>query len=382
MALTDLKIKALKPTDKVYKVFDGAGLYIEVPPRGKKRWRLRYKLGGKENRVSLGLYPDVSLKEAREKAGEFKAGLDGRTKRSEVRTFKEVAQEWIEMHRGVWTDKYHEETSRKLEIDIYGKIGDADIRSISPRMVLDALRQIEARGVFETARKVMSLCSLIFRFGVASSYVDSDPCRDLKGALAPRRQGHFAAITDAAGASALMRAVDAYRGSAIVRLSLLFTAYTFVRQGEMRFSTWEEFDFDKALWTIPARRMKMRREHLVPLSRQVVAVLREVKEVCPDGAYVFMSIRSKGKPLSENTVRMAIRSMGFDNDTMTAHGFRAMASSLLNEQGWRPDVIERQLAHVEGNSVRAAYNRTDYLVERTRMMQAWADFLDSLRGLL
>lgn len=387
--LTDIKIKNAKPEAKIYKIYDAEGLYLEVPPTGKKRWRLKYRFGGVEKRISLGVYPDISLREARVKRDEARQQVaDGKdpSPRQQLalrgqESFEAVAHEWIAKRGETWSDRHRETTLQRLSAYIFPQFGRRPIGELGPLDVLNALRIVEKRGALEAARKTLGICSLIFRYAIASARIASDPCRDLKGALATRPKGHYGAITDPTGAGALMRAIEAYHGAAVVRCALLFAAYTFVRPGELRAAEWIEFDLDAAEWTIPAEKMKMRKEHKVPLSKQALRILDEVRNISePEAKYVFQSVRRRSdRILSENTLLVALRAMGYERGQMTAHGFRSMASSLLNEIGWRPDVIERQLAHTDKDKIRGAYNRTEYLNERREMMQAWADYLDSLR---
>lgn len=386
--LTDKKIKSSKPAEKIYKVYDSDGLYIEVPPSGKKRWRFKYRFGGKEKRISLGVYPDVSLLDARSKRDNAKRqlidGQDPSTRRkvanSNMITFESIAREWVQKKGAVWAPSHHRTVIQRLEGYVFPYIGNRAISEITPLDVLDTIRLIENRGALHAARKTLGICSQVFRYAVASARIDSDPCRDLSGALATAKVQHFAAITDPEEVGALMRTIYGYQGSAIVQCALRFIALTFVRPGELRWAMWDEFKLDERLWIIPAERMKMRQEHVVPLSRQSLKVLTTAKEVANSPAgFVFPSIRTRyDKPLSENALLYALRGMGYPKGTMTAHGFRAMASTLLNANGYPADVIERQLAHTEKNKVRAAYHRTEYLEERRDMMQGWADYLDTL----
>lgn len=387
--LTDKKIKASKPAEKIYKVYDSDGLYIEVPPSGKKRWRFKYRFGGKEKRISLGVYPDVSLLDARSKRDDARRQLlDGqdpstrrRVKQSQQLTFKTIAMEWIEKKGSVWAPSHHRTVIQRLEGYVFPYMGHRAISEITPLDVLDTIRIIENRGALHAARKTLGICSQVFRYAVASARLDSDPCRDLSGALATAKVKHFAAITDPEEVGVLMRTIDGYNGTAIVKCALRFIAYTFVRPGELRWAVWNEFKLDEALWVIPPERMKMKKEHVVPLSRQALELLKEAKQIANSPAgFVFPSIRMRtDKPLSDNALLYALRGMGYQG-IMTAHGFRAMASTLLNAKDYPADVIERQLAHVEQNKVRAAYHRTEYLEERRDMMQDWADYLDQLKN--
>lgn len=390
--LTDIKARAAKPAEKVYRLYDGGGMYLEVPPSGNKRWRLKYRFNGKEKRLSLGVYPNVGLKEAREKRDELRRliaeGIDPAAQRCPQKvaptadSFEMVAREWMDLRSPAWAPRHLSTTCQRLEAYIFPHIGPLPIDQIGPLDVLNALRIVEKRGAVEAARKTLSICSQVFRYAVASARIQSDPCRDLRGALKTRQPDHYAAIVDPKDVGALMRAIDGYSGAMVVRCALRFLALTFVRPGELRAAEWNEFDMERRIWTIPAHKMKKRREHIVPLSTQALAVLRDVRATAPrlNSPVVFQSVRLRSdRGLSENTLLVALRSLGYGQGTMTAHGFRAMASSLLNGLGYNPDVIERQLAHIEGNKIRAAYHRTEYLEERTAMMQAYADYLDSLR---
>lgn len=391
MPLTDTKIKTAKSAEKVYKIYDAEGLYIEVPPTGKKRWRFKYRFDGKEKRISLGVYPDVSLKDARERRDEARKIVAGGNDPSIVMrscpsavapqqdTFRQVAEEWIANRSAVWAASHKQTMDQRLSAYIYPFIGDKPIAEVSALDILAALRVVEKRGALEAARKTLGICSLICRYAVASARIPSDPCRDLRGALQSRKPGHFAAFTTREGAAQVVRAVRSYTGAAIVRCALELLALTFVRPGNIRDAAWNDFDLENGVWVIPAEQMKGRKEHVVPLARQACAVLARAQEMRDGTGFVFPSVRRRtDRRLSESTLNVALRSMGFDKTQMTAHGFRAMASSLLNEMGWPPDVIERQLAHVDKNKIRGVYNRAEYIDERRTMMQAWADYLDEI----
>lgn len=388
--LTDTKIKQAKVTDRPYKLYDAEGLYIEIAPTGSKRWRWRYRWNGKEKLLGFGLYPEVSLKLARERrtaAKELLAiGVDPSQARKEEKVearaaenaFAAMAEEWYALYSVPWSQHYRELVRQRLDQYLLPTLGKRALADITPTEIMGILSALEKRGVIETANRVLGICSQIFRRAVATGRAKSDPCRDLRGALAPAQERHHAALTTKEGARAVMRALDAYQGSFVVRAAVRFTALTFVRQVELRFATWDEIDWEGKMWLIPAERMKMRREHMVPLSRQAIAVLEDMRRVNGGQPYIFAGQGRRRRPISENTIRCALQGMGFAGE-MTAHGFRSMASTLLNEMGWRSDVIERQLAHVDRNKVRSAYNRAEYIMERCRMMQAWSDFLDSLR---
>jgi integrase len=384
--LTDKAIFAARARDKLYRLSDGRvpNLCLEIPPNGSKRWRLRYFVDGKEKMLSLGVYPAVSLEEARNKAIDIRRALSegkapgfGRTAVHPT-TFQDAAQEWWNKFKATHNEKYSNEIWRRLERNIFPFFGSKALSDITPPMVLTVLRRIEARGTVETAHKYKSFVSQIFRYGIACGYTHSNPARDLAGALTPRKKKPRPAIIDPLQAGRLMLAIDGYPYP-FVRNALLLQALTFVRPGELRRAKWEEIDMDAAEWRIPAEKMKMKRPHLVPLSRQSLAVLDYLKSIRGNSDYIFPSVRSAAQPMSDNTINAALRLIGYDKETMCGHGFRAMANSLLAERGWSVDAIERQLAHVEGNTVRAAYHRSSHLDERRRMMQGWADYLDELR---
>ena len=343
--------------------------------------------------MSLGTYPDVSLAKARQRREaarrliadavnpvERRRAKKALLVESTQNSLKEIGLEWHRLFSPKWTKMHGVRILRALESDIFPWIGDRPIRSITAQELLAVLRRMEARGVSNSARRVLQCCGRVFRFAVASGRADRDPSRDLIGALAPAQHRHFAAITEPAALGALLRAIDGYRGAFITRCALRLAPLLFVRPGELRQAEWIEFDFAKAEWRIPGRRMKMRSPHIVPLARQAVAILEELKAVTGRFPYAFPNVRSRFRPMSDGALISAIRRMGYTSEEMTAHGFRSVASTLLNEQGWNVDAIERQLAHGEKNSVRAAYNHARYLPERCTMMQSWADFIDQLRA--
>lgn len=391
--LTVAKLRAIKPGGKIERYHDSKGLYLEVSKAGGKYWRWKYSYEGKEKRLSLGAWPDLSLDEARQQRDALRSMLrDGvdpgsvdkksrgiAPEKSGPRTFRSVAEEFVENQRNIWAESHTVTVDGRLSLDVYPHIGDRLITDIGPTDVLSILRKIEERRAFETASRVLGICSLIFRYGVAIGANPSDPCRDLRGALVPHQRGQHAAIVKPKEVGALMRTIDDYKGSAVVRAALEFSALTFCRPGEIRHAEWQEVDFENKEWTIPAAKMKTRVEHRVPLSRQALEVLRGIQPITGTGKYVFPSPRSKDKPLSENGVLAALRNMGYAKEQMTAHGFRAMASTLLNERGCRADVIEAQLAHKGADKIRAVYNRAQYMEDRRQLMQEWADYLDELR---
>ncbi|MCF4151798.1 tyrosine-type recombinase/integrase [Dethiosulfovibrio sp. F2B] len=374
MALTDAAIRKAKVKEKPYMIKDERGLYIEIRPSGRRFWRLRCWEDGKEKKKSLGEYPAVSLAQARQLRDDIKSSgpLAGGTV-----TFKDLAEEWLEKRKKpTCVPKYIRDLSYRMDTFLFPYIGGNDVRSISAPALLTVLRKIEAEGLHETAHRVHQLVGQVMRYGVATGRCDRDISADLRGALMPPQVTHRAAIIDPQGIRGLVRAVGDL-SSVVVRHALLVGIYTFVRPGELRKMEWSEIDGD--LWRIPAEKMKMRRSHLVPLSLQAVDSLERVRLFSGGGKYVFPSIRTSERPMSDGTVNAALRRMGYEKKEVTGHGFRAMASTILNENGWPPDVIERQLAHVEKNTVRAAYNHAEYLDKRREMMQWWADWLDGVR---
>lgn len=389
--LTDLKLRKLRPAAKLFRVADAGGLCIEVAPTGSKLWRYRYRFAGKAKMISLGAWPEVSLAEVRIQHATARAVLrDGRdpsvqrqTEKVRVRfaadnTFRAVAKEWrdkaVKSAAPVTVSKIDWQLSM-----VPASIQDRPIEEIAAQEILAILRPLEARSVIETAHRVRARISQVFRYAVATGRVARDPTQDLRGALVPIRSTARAAVTDPNDVAGLLRALKGYTGQPATRAALLLAPLVFARPGNLRAMEWTELDLDAAEWRIPAGKMKMREAHLVPLSTQAVAILEELYPLTGRAQYVFPSVRTGQRPMSENTINAALRRLGFDKETMTGHGFRAMASTRLNEMGWPPDVIERQLAHAERNKVRAVYNRAQYMSERRKMMQAWADYLDALR---
>ena len=384
--LTNLEVKQATPKAKPYKLPDERGLYLMVMPNGAKYWRLRYSYRGKENMLGLGVYPEIGLKEARLKRDEVRLklaqGEDPRQKKQTGMTFREAAQDWMKNMMEGHRDEGHLETVRsRLDRFLLPRLGDIPIREIQPTDVLTILRGLQQTGILETAHRVKQIAGQVFRYAVGIGEADRDVTADLRGALPAQKSRHHGAARTVGEARTVMRAIAARRGG-IVQMALYFSAYTFARPGEIRHAEWTEIDWERQEWRIPAEKMKMRLEHVVPLARQVVELLQRIRDLTGHGRYIFPSIRAIAhgdRPMSEASVLVALRDMGFTKEQMTAHGFRAMASTLLNENGFPPDVIERQLAHVERNTVRAAYNRAEYMDERRRMMQWWADFLDNLK---
>ena len=393
MPLTDAQIRSAKPDNKTLKLFDGGGLYLEVAPSGGKWWRLKYRFDGKENRISLGVYPVVGLKDARERREQAKKllaqGIDPSANRKAVKTavraevtncFEVVAREWFDKYKNSWVDHHGKKILARLETYIFPIIGAKSIGSVTAPELLGALRRIEAKGVIDTAHRTLQTCGQIFRYAVATGRAERDTAADLRDALTPVKHVSFATITEPKAIGALLRDIDAYPGNLIVRAALCIAPYVFVRPGELRRAEWVEFNLEGAEWRIPAPRMKMRQVHIVPLARQVIDILEDLRQYTGHGRYLFPSMRANSAPISDATLLAALRRMGYGKEDMSVHGFRSMASTLLNEQGYNRDWIERQLAHGERNSVRAAYNYAEYLPERRRMMQAWAEYLDGLRA--
>lgn len=382
--LTDLDIKNLKPKETRYMVCDGDGLYIEVVPAGAKYWWLRYTVGTKRRKFSLGKYPDVSLKEARVEAilKRRASSISSGNIPSDI-TFKEVALDWFEKRVSGLTKQYADTQKARMETYVFPSLGARSIKNITAPELLRVCREIEATGFIETAHRILQMCGQIFRYGITTGACETDPSSALSGALTSYQSKHLAGITEPAEVGRLMNFIFYYPYER-VRNALLFSAYTFCRPGEVRKAEWTEIDFDRKEWRIPAARMKMRRQHLVPLSTQIISLLERQKLLLENTGvrtnFIFPSERSGERPMSENTVRLAIRSFGYGPSEMSAHGFRSMASTLLNESSlWSVDAIELQLAHIEGNQVRAAYNYAKLLPERVKMMQWYADELNSLR---
>lgn len=390
-ALTELQIRAAKPREKPYKLFDERGLFLLITPgadsyRGRL-WRLRYRHSNVEKLLALGNYPDVSLKRAREKRDDARRlladGVDPSARRksdqqSRTETFEAIAREWLE-HRAKTSAAITMRKAQWLLEMIFPRIGKRPIREVTAPELLSALRKIESRGHHETAHRAKQKCGQVFRYAIATGRAERDITADLRGALAPVISQNHASLTDPAEIGALLRAIDGYEGQPITASALKLAALVFVRPGELRGARWSEFDLNGAEWRIPGERMKMGEQHIVPLSRQSVAILRELHALTGSCEFVFPSLLSLDRPMSNNTVNTALRRLGYTKEQMTGHGFRSMASTLLNEQGFPPDVIELQLAHAERNKVRAAYNKAQRLAERRKMMQTWADHLDLLR---
>lgn len=386
--LTDTLIRKAKAPSKPTKLMDERGLFLMLTPSGGRWWRFRYGFAGKEKLLSLGTYPDVSLKAAREARDDARKmlakGFDPSAARQEEKrakveaganTFATVAREWLENVEPKWAAIYHSDTQKRFEAYVFPDIGRRPIAELTAPDLLAVLRKIEARGTVETAHKVARACGQVFRYGIATGRCDRNPTADLRGALKARPKVKHMAALPASELPDFLRRIDGYDGELQTKLALRLLALTFVRTNELRSASWAEIDLDKAEWIIPAERMKTKAPHHVPLSRQAVEAFRTLQAMNGKWPWVFAG-RAPAKPMSKNTVLFALYRMGY-HGRMTGHGFRAMASTALNEMGYRPDVIERQLAHTEKNAVRAAYHRSQYLEERQTMMQAWADFLEA-----
>ena len=390
--LSDVKIKALKSADKPYKAFDGQGLFLEVMPNGHKKWRFRYLHQGQDKRITLGTYPTMGLKEARSAAEDNRRLLAAKKDPLQERhaeavaepveaplTFMDVARDWEDQ----FLDEMHAATIKKkkmqLNCHVYPVLGDLPIKEIGPMDILErVLRPIQAKGMLETAHRAKLLCSQIFRFAVATGKVDRDPTHDLRGAMPSPKVKHRSTILDPTQIAKLLRDIHNYNGHIVVQHALKLQPLVFVRPGELRHAEWAEIDWQEAQWRIPDHKMKMRVTHIVPLATQALAILESLHEYTGNHKYLFPGQRGVGRPMSDAAINAALRYLGYSGDAITGHGFRAMASTILNEKGYNRDWIERQLAHSERDGIRAAYNYAEYLPERRKMMQDWADYLYGL----
>ena len=413
MPLTDTAIRKATPGPKTRKLSDGKGLYLELSPAGGRWWRLKYRIAGVEKRISLGTYPETSLKAAREKMEEARAlvaqGIDPSQARKAAKqeaahqdeqaqreaqglplhgSFESVAREWFDTRKDEWATTYAKKIFRRLEADVFPWLGKLPVPNITPPMVLDMLRKAENRGAIETAHRVLETCGQVFRFAVATGRIESNPARDLKDALRKPMVQHFAAITDPQRFGELLRAIDSYRGTPVVCAALRLMPLMLLRPGELRQAQWDELDLPAATWTVPAARMKREKvgkiygkPHIVPLPRQAVAIFEALKPLTEHSPYVFRGERSAQRPMSDAAINAALRTLGFSADEVTGHGFRASARTMIVERlGIAESAVEAQLAHSVRDSLGRAYNRTEFMQERVRMMQQWADYLDTLRG--
>jgi integrase len=391
--LTDLQISRAKAKGKPATLFDGGGLFILITPAGGKLWRFKYRFAGKEKLLSLGSYPELSLAQARTKRATFRKflaeGIDpAEAKKAEEadkiaqagNTFEAVARDWHARFHSQWSEKHAEQILRRLEQDVFPWIGARPIGEIKAPEMLTVLRRIEARSL-ETAFRVKIACGQVFRYAVAEGRADRDPVADLKGALPPVKNKNFAAPTDPKEVAPLLRAIDDFKGSYVVKCAMQLAPLLFVRPGELRHAEWSEIDLDAAEWNIPGAKMKMGHPHLVPLPQQAVEILRGLHQLTGHGKYVFPCTRSTQRCMSENSVNAGLRRLGFEKTEITGHGFRAMARTILDEVlQVRPEFIEHQLAHQVKDPLGRAYNRTRHLAERRKMMQTWADYLDGLKS--
>jgi integrase len=394
MPLSDTTIRNAKPKDKPYKLTDGRGLFLLINPRGGKGWRFKYRFGGKEKLLSFGTFPEIGLGDARkcrEETREMVAkGIDPSAARkaakaakdeSNANRFEVVAREWIGQQKNKWTPANKKVVTRQLENDIFPWIGKSPIAELKAPELLKVLRRMEERGVLDSAHRARTIAGQVFRYAIATGRAERDIAADLRGALAQPKKKHLPAITEPKKVAELLRAMDAFEGSLVVKCALRLAPLFFVRPGELRKAEWSEIDLDAAEWNIPAEKMKMKQAHLVPLSTQAVAILQELQPLTGRGSYVFPGARSAARPLSDMALSAAIRRLGYEQGEMTPHGFRAMARTILDEVlQVRPDFIEHQLAHAVRDANGRAYNRTSHLAERKKMMQVWADYLDGLKA--
>lgn len=392
MPLTDITVRNAKPTEKAQKLSDAGGLYLMVHPNGSKYWRLKYRFLGKEKVLAIGIYPQITLSDARARREEakkllangqdpsvIKQTLKAEAKLEAANTFEAVAREWLGKKAAKQINKTRNRNLRILELNIFKHIGSTPINKVTSKALLAALHKMEQRGIIDSAHRALQICGEVFRYAIATERAQADLSLVLKGALAPVKGKHHASITDAKGVSDLLRSIHVYEGAFLTQQALKLAPLVFVRPGELRHAEWSEIDLDAGEWRIAAHKMKMKAVHIVPLSKQAIEIFKEIKAINGDGKYVFPGLRSTDRPMSENTVNAALRRLGFEKGEMTGHGFRSLASTILHEQGWPHEAIERQLAHAERNKVSAAYNYAEHLPKRREMMQSWADYLDGLR---
>ena len=393
LPLSDIQVKSAKPKEADYKLTDGGGLYLLITPTGGKLWRLDYRFDGKRKTLTCGSYPATSLVNGRKKREEareqIEAGIDPGAVKKAVKAavraetehaFEVVAREWHAKFTQTWTTGHADTIFRRMELDLFPFIGVKQISEITPPEMLAVLHKVEARGALETAHRIKTIAAQVFRYAIATGRAVNDPTIPLKGALPPTTQRHFPSITEPAKVKELLRAIDDFKGSIVVRSALWLAAYTFVRPGELRHMEWSEIDLEKGMWDIPAGKMKMKVSHFVPLCKQSVDILRELQPLTGAGKYVFPCNRSAARAMSENTINAALRRMGYEKEEFTGHGFRAMARTLLDEVlSFPASHIEAQLAHAVKDANGRAYNRTTFLDDRRAMMQKWADYLDGMK---
>jgi integrase len=391
--LSDIQVNKAKPKGKNYKLNDGFGLYLLVTPTGGKLWRFDYRFDDKRKVLALGAYPAITLADARERREDARKLLandvdPGQVKKAQKlagkdireNTFEVVAREWHEKFFGQWSPSHAERTMERLKRDVFPWLGEKPISEIKPPDILAILRRVESRGALETAHRIRTICGQVLRYAVATGRAERDSAADLRGALPPVREKHHAALIEPKEVAELLRAIDGLKGTYVTKCALKLAYLLFVRPGELRQMEWSEVDLDNAQWNIPGEKMKMKQPHIVPLAKQSLDILRDLQPLTGRGRYVFPCHRSPMRPMSNNAVNAALRRMGYDKDTMTGHGFRAMARTILDEVlHVRPDYIEHQLAHAVRDPNGRAYNRTAHLIERRKMMQTWADYLDGLK---
>ncbi|WP_067984066.1 tyrosine-type recombinase/integrase [Neptuniibacter pectenicola] len=392
MPLTVKEAQAATPREKEYKLSDEKGLFLLIKTNGAKYWRMKYRFQGKEKLLSFGVFPEITLKKAREKRDEARLlladGIDPSAhkkanKASEklraTNSFQSIALEWFETQQSDKTLGYQKRVLRALEHDLFPSIGDTPINEVTAPMLLGALRKVEDRGAIETAHRDKQIAGQVFRYAIATGRAERDPTPDLKGALKPAKTKHFSAITTPKEAGQLMAAIDLFQGTEVVRSALKLSALFFCRPGELRHLKWSDINHDELRIELVAE--KTHQQHIIPLSEQAISILQDLHPITGKGEYIFPSARGRSRCMSENAIRVALRSMGYDNDTMTPHGFRAMARTLLDEAlNYRVEWIEQQLAHAVKDANGRAYNRTKHLEQRTEMMQRWADYLDQLKA--
>jgi integrase len=389
--LSDTNCKNAKPKDKIYSLSDCDGMYLEISPNGSKYWRLKYRYAGKQKRIALGVYPEVSLKEAREKRDDIRKIIRNgddplierkkikiETKENVINSFKNIACEWFEKNKSAMAERHAFYVIRRLEANIFPFLGSIPIKKITPKDLLAVIRKIEERGAYEVSRRTLQVVGQVFRYAIATGRAEHDITADLRGALQQRKKRNYPCFSEKEFREFLSKFSD-FKGNAVTKSALRLLMLTFVRSGELRGARWNEFDFEASEWRIPAERMKMKEQHIVPLSKQTICVLEGIGKISGREGLLFPCRTDKTKPFSDNTLSKAFRDHGY-KDKATPHGIRATASTTLNENGFRADIIERQLAHTERNSVRASYNHAQYLLERREMMDWWGNYVERLEG--
>lgn len=395
MALADIRVKSAKPKENPFKMADEKGLYIQIMPNGGKWWRFKYRFDNKEKLLSFGTYPEISLSTARKKRDEARElvanGVDPSANRKAIKasrteslanSFEVLAREWHDNQKPNWSADHAITILTRMEKDIFPWIGSKPILEVTAKDVKSILDRVKSRGVMETARRIRTITGQVFTYAISTDRANYDIAAGLKGYLpsASKTKKHMAAVTDPKELAPLLRAIDGYQGGFVAKCALRLLPLLFVRPGELRHMEWEEIDFDEAVWKIPAHKMKMKQPHIVPLSQQALEILAELKPLTDHSIYVFPSTRTNTRCMSDNTINAAFRRMGFDGETVTGHGFRATARTILDEVlQFRIDFIEHQLAHGVKDALGRAYNRTSHLTERRKMMQKWADYLDGLK---